>query len=173
MERKPDMVSGKESMEKVILASGTIVKLMVTVSMSGEMATNMKGNGSTAWEMEMDLISSLMVMFLLANTLMENQKASGSTNGQTVATTQVSLLAVSNTATVNGRKSLPITAVTLMKESIRMIKSTDKVYSNGKVVTDTLDSTTMMNDKAKEKWFGLTEVDTEASGELESSMELE
>ena len=99
----------------------------------------------------MDLISSLMVMFSLANTLMENQKASGSTNGQTVATTQVSLLAVSNTATVNGRKSPPIMAVTLMKESIRMIKSTDKVYSNGKVVTDTLDSTTMMNDKAKEK----------------------
>ena len=48
MERKPDMVSGKESMVKVILASGTIVKLMVTVSMSGEMATNMKVNGSTA-----------------------------------------------------------------------------------------------------------------------------
>ena len=101
--------------------------------------------------METDLISSLMVMFLLVNTLMENQKASDSTNGQTVATTQASLLVVSNMATVNGRKSLPITAVTLMKESIRMIKSTDKVYSNGKVVTDTLDSTTMMNDKAKEK----------------------
>ena len=81
MALRMDMEYGKVQKEIRILVNGRIAKQKVMVCICGIMETDMKENGLLASDMETELISSQMEMFILDSTSTESLKATASIHG--------------------------------------------------------------------------------------------
>ena len=135
------------------MESGETVKLKDMVFIYGRMVTNMKGNGSIASNMEMELTCLGMEMYILVPINMENLMVRDSINGQMEVCILESLRMDSNMGKENGEKIL-VQVPMPTTENTSKIRSMAKELLDGKVEMYILVHTEMMKGMVTERCSG-------------------
>jgi len=174
-DRSQAMVSGKASMGIPISASGKIARLRDMESMSGLMETGMRVNGIVASDMEMEQTSSQMEIIIPDSIVRESPTDLASTNGLMATHILVSLLSDRNMARVNGRRDHPTWMTKIgsinMMGTMRWIRNTASVLSNGSLEISIKVTITTMSVKDMERCSGLTAASSKVTGFKECNKE--
>lgn len=166
------MECGKEQQVTPISESGLRVKLTVMEFMSGRMETDMKENGSTAWNTDKEQISLPMVMFTWGTTRRGSLTEQGGTIGPTVVSMLEASRMGSSMVTGSGgdmRKDLRIH----MRVNTRWTRNTGKESSIGQAGISMKEIMYLTREMGSERWLGPMAQLTRETGGEGSSMEKE